>query len=505
MAKLVTIDELARITQELRSKGKTVVLCHGIFDLLHPGHFKHLKAAKREGDVLIVTVTPDRYVNKGPGRPLYDENLRAETLCDLADVDYVAINQWATAVETIKLLKPGVYAKGNDYARQEDDVTGAINEEEAAAKSIGGKIHFTNEISFSSTKIINRFLNPYPETARAFLEECRKKYVVEYVIRAIQSLKKLKVLIIGETIIDEYLYCQGMGKTTKDNIIAVRYINEEAFAGGVLAAANHVAGFCQNVDLVTCIGGKADYAEFIISHLKPNIRAKFFHHVAGSTIVKRRFVEPAFLSKLFEVAYIDEKLPEGLETAIADYIYNVLAEHNYDVVLVTDYGHGFINNKLAHVISDSGEFLAVNTQANSANSGFNVITKYPRANYICLDEPELRLACREKYDTPEHLVEDISGKLGCRAVSITQGHRGCLTYDGKTFYKIPALTDHTVDRMGAGDCYLSLTSPCVAAGLDMDLVGFIGNAAAALKTQTVGNKESIQPAALFKFIQALLK
>jgi len=348
-------------------------------------------------------------------------------------------------------------------------------------------------------------MNPYPEETRPFLEECRKKYVAEDVIKSIQGLKKLKVLIVGETIIDEYHYVQGLGKTTKDNIIAVKYLSEETFAGGVLAAANHVAGFCESVDLVTCIGEKSDYAKFILAHLKPNIRTKIFHHVNGETIVKRRFVDPAFLNKLFEVAYIDEKLPEALEMAIADYLQSNLANGNYDVVIVTDYGHGLINKAIADIIGNSDNFLAVNTQANSANSGFNVITKYPSARYICLDEPELRLACRDKFAEPEVLVKEISQKLDCKAVSITRGHKGCLTYDRESFYRVPALVDHSIDRMGAGDAFFSITSLCVAGGFGMELVGLIGNAAAALKIQTVGNKESIQPAALFKFIQTLLK
>ena len=110
-AKVKTLAELATITVQLRAAGKTVAHCHGVFDLVHPGHIRHFEAASRLGDVLIVTVTRDEFVNKGPGRPVFPEQLRAESIAALGCVDYVAINKWPTAVETIALIKPDVYVK----------------------------------------------------------------------------------------------------------------------------------------------------------------------------------------------------------------------------------------------------------------------------------------------------------------------------------------------------------------------------------------------------------
>lgn len=505
MGKLVTIEMAAECCVRVKSSGKKLVLCHGVWDWLHPGHYKHLKAAKGEGDFLIVTVTPDRYVNKGPGRPIYSEDMRAEVLCDLECVDMVAINKWPTAVETIRLLKPDVYVKGSDYAPGKEDVTGGFASEESAVKDVGGRIHFTNEVTFSSTENINRYCNPYPPAARLFLEGFRKSCTAGDIIDALKALKKLRVLVVGEAVIDEYQYCEGLGKTSKDNMIAVKYLNEEKFAGGVLIMANHLAGFCRSVDLVTCLGNGYDYAPFILGQLKPNVRAKFFHNPEGPTIIKRRFVDPAFMTKMFEVQYLNEEQPKWLDDQISDYLTQALSSNSYDMVIVLDYGHGVISSSLAHQITDSGLFVAVNTQTNTANRGFNVITKYPRADYISLDEPELRLACRDKAGDIKNLVIDISKRLGCTAIAITQGHEGCLVYNGDNFYKIPALVEHALDRMGAGDTYLSITAPCVANGIMIEVAGFIGNAAAALKIQTVGNREAISPPTLYKFIQTLLK
>src|SRR6266705_1601825 len=114
-SKICDLNELASRLNDLRTQGKKIIHCHGVFDLCHVGHIYHLKEAKSMGDVLIVTLTPDRWVNKGPDRPAFSDGLRAEVLAALDVVDYVAVNKWPTAVETIKLLRPAVYVKGPDY------------------------------------------------------------------------------------------------------------------------------------------------------------------------------------------------------------------------------------------------------------------------------------------------------------------------------------------------------------------------------------------------------
>src|SRR3954452_20890627 len=127
--KIKRIDELAVSLSALRQGGKRIVHCHGVFDLLHIGHIKHLEAARKFGDLLVVTLTPDRFVNKGPHRPAFPERLRAEALASLVCVDYVAINQWPTAVETIERLRPTFYVKGVVRESGKRDHTDAIDRE----------------------------------------------------------------------------------------------------------------------------------------------------------------------------------------------------------------------------------------------------------------------------------------------------------------------------------------------------------------------------------------
>jgi len=505
-SKLKSVDELSEILEGYRKKGKKIVHCHGVFDLLHPGHIKHFESAKRKGDILVVTITCDEYVNKGPGRPIFNQYLRSESIAAIEYVDFVAINEWPTAAEAIKLIKPHFYVKGKEYAKKDDDVTGKIYEEEEAVKSVGGTLHFTDDITFSSSALINTYLTPYPEEAKGFFMQFRKEYSAKQIIGLFKQLQDIKVLVIGDIIIDEYHYCIGMGKSQKDNIIATRFLNEETFAGGVLGAANHLAGFCKDVTLLSCIGGKNNYVDFISNHLKPNIKTNFYHSKNASTVVKRRFVDPSFLNKLFEICYLEEAnhLPGSLEKEICGYLNSHLKK--FDMVLVADFGHGLITPKIVKILSKKANFLVVNVQTNSANLGFNLITKFPRADYICIDEPEIRLACHDKFSNLEKLVLAISRKLECEKIIITRGHRGSLAYSKKEgFVGIPVFSKDVVDRIGAGDAFLSITAPCVFKNNPIKVAGFIGNAVGAMKVLIVGNRSSVEPVPLFKYITTLLK
>jgi len=504
--KIKTLDELTVILDGHRQEGKTIVHCHGCFDLLHPGHIKHFEAAKKKGDVLVVTLTKDEHVNKGPGRPVFNHHLRAESVAALECVDYVAINEWPTAVETIKALKPHFYVKGSDYADRDSDLTGKIMEEEEAIRSVGGTLHFTDEISFSSTSLINTFLSPYPQEARDFFHAFKKKYPAADIIKRLKSIADLKVLVIGDIIIDEYHYCSGMGKSQKDNIIATKFSNEEVFAGGVLAAANHIAGFCKDVTLLSCIGLKNSYDSFIANHLKPNIKQAFYFRKDTPTVVKRRFVDSAFLTKLFEVCYLEDSLPmpKELEEKICDNLNKSLG--GFDLVLVTDFGHGMVTSKIIKLLSEKAKFLAVNVQTNSANLGYNLITKIHKADFICIDEPEVRLACHDKASDLEHLITSISKKINCEKIIITRGHKGSLAYSAKEgFSYTPVFSKDIVDRIGAGDAFFSVAAPCVCKNNPMETVAFIGNAVGAIKVLIVGNRSSVEPTPLFKYINTLLK
>lgn len=154
--KILTVQELAKKVAELKAAGKKVVHCHGCFDLMHPGHIKYFQAAKAMGDVLIVTVTSDKYVDKVPGRPVFNHQLRVESIAALECVDYVAVNQWPTAEETLRLIRPDIYVKGQEFEKLEDK-TGKIQREAEVVKEVGAKLQFTHEIVFSSTELLKQY------------------------------------------------------------------------------------------------------------------------------------------------------------------------------------------------------------------------------------------------------------------------------------------------------------------------------------------------------------
>jgi rfaE bifunctional protein kinase chain/domain/rfaE bifunctional protein nucleotidyltransferase chain/domain len=504
-SKVSELGQLAGLLAELRAQGKKIVHCHGVFDLLHIGHIKHLESARKFGDVLVVTLTPDAYVNKGPDRPVFTEQLRAEALAALSCVDYVAINEWPVAVNTIELLKPSFYVKGREYGEAEKDHTGGIILEENAVRSVGGELVFTDDITFSSSNLINENFSSFPKSVREYLREFSQSHGADIVTKYLNGARDLRVLVVGEAIIDEYHYCQTIGKAGKEPILAARYTNQERFAGGILAVANHVAAFSDHVGLVTVLGEHDSHEEFIREKLDEKIDKSFLFLDNSPTIVKRRFVETYPFQKLFEVYVMDDNHQNGAAGQnLCAHLEKVLPE--YDVVIVADFGHGMLSSEAVEILCERSKFLAVNTQMNADNHGFNTVSKYRRADYICVSESEIRLEVRNRRKDVRTIISDVAGRLNCDRMMITRGSQGVLCYSSEEgFFEVPALGNRIVDRVGAGDAVLSVTSLCVAQNAPMPVVGLIGNAVGAQAVVTVGNQRRVERVPLIRFIQSALK
>ena len=503
--KIKSTEKLAEIIASLRADNKRVVQCHGVFDLLHIGHVRHFDQSKRLGDTLVVTVTPDRYVNKGPQRPAFSEGLRAEAIAALDCVDYVAINDWPTAVETIRLLKPDIYAKGADYKDAQKDFSGQITNEEDAIKSVGGEIAFTEDITFSSSSLINKHLPVLPREVHEYLSGFSERHSVADVLKYPQNAQSLKVLVVGETIIDEYQYCESIGKSAKEPILAVRYLSTDKFAGGILAVANHVTNFCANVGILTLLGAQESQEDFVRQNTSGNVDKMFLYKANSPTIVKRRFVEGYLLQKLFEVYEMNDKeLEQEQDLALCAMLEKAIPK--YDVVIVVDYGHGMLTKNAIDLLCNQARFLAVNTQANAANRGFNTISRYPRADYVCVSQAELALEERNRQDNTKEMILNLTRKFDYGRIVITRGKYGNIGYsEAEGFVEAPAFTDQVMDRIGAGDAVLSLTSLCAAQQAELAIVAFIGNAAGAQAVATLGHQASIERVPFFKFIESLLK
>ncbi len=209
---------------------------------------------------------------------------------------------------------------------------------------------------------------------------------------------------------------------------------------------------------------------------------------------------------MFEVYFMDDAPLTG---AVEAGVLAAFADHapEYDLVIATDFGHGMLTEKVRQELETRSRFLAVNAQSNSANHGFNLITKYRRADYICIDAPEARLAVGDAHAQIEVVAgELLPAHVNCSRLILTHGRHGCVTYDRlRGVHRIPAFTGQAIDTMGAGDAFLAVTSPMVASGHDLELIGFIGNAVGAIKVGIIGHRQSVDKVQLLKYLNTLLK
>lgn len=503
--KIYSFADIEKILEEHKSRGQKVVHCHGVFDLLHPGHIRHFKIAKKQGDLLVVTITSDRFVNKGPGKPAFTEALRLESIAALEDVDYVVLNDDHDAVGAIKKIKPSLYVKGEEYKHHYKDVTGKISEEIQAVESVGGKIFYTEDIIFSSSSLINQFFDQPPEVTE-FLNRLKNHYSIDDIIQKIESFSDLNVLVVGDAILDEYQFSETLGQSGKGLHMVVRCLEKELFLGGSLIVANHIAQFVKKVTLLTAVGKSCPHLDFIRGSLASNVNPMFTYLEKEKTLVKKRYVcrDSKALIKLFETYSGPDPSLSPLQT---NEIVHYLSTHQteYDLLLVCDFGNGFTNPLIVDALASTKTLLALNTQMNSGNRGLHAVTNYRRADIISLNESELRLAAHDKKSSLDAIASDIAQVMHSQYLSVTSGTKGLICYSKGDVVTLPPFTTQYVDRIGAGDTYFSLSSLGFAKKYPPLFSSFIGSVAAAMSIQMVGNKHSVQKASLYKFITRLLK
>lgn len=504
--KIVEFDNIGKILNKLRKQGKKIVHCHGVFDLIHPGHIRHFQAAKKYGDILIVSITEDKNVNKGPDRPIFNENLRAENIAALQFVNYVTINRFPTAITAIEAIKPDFYAKGQDYKNLNDDITGGILEEKNKVEEFGGKLIITDEIQFSSSRLINQHLDNNDKQITKYLNNIRENISFNHIKKIFEDISKYRVLIIGDVILDEYQFVNPLGKASKSATITAQKLNHELYAGGVLAVANHIADFVKKVTLISSYGinNNINYYEFISKHLHKKVNWKSIFIPDRPTTLKRRFIDPVFKHKLFEVIELDDSpLSSSQKNELTE---KIDSKQEYDLIILADFGHGLIDKEVINRICYAKSFVAVNAQTNSANTGFNLITKYPRCDYFSIDKEEAMFALQDRFCDIGNAIRKLSNKLKTSKCAITLGVEGCMLYNSKNNLLInaPTFSSNVLDTIGAGDAFLSITSLLAKQGASIQEIGFIGNAVGNMAAQILGNKSYIKKIPLLKYLKTLL-
>jgi rfaE bifunctional protein nucleotidyltransferase chain/domain len=499
---ITPFGEIEGALEEYRRESRTIVHAHGVFDLLHIGHIRYLQAAKRLGDVLVVTVTPDRYVRKGPHRPVFDEKLRAQAIAALACVDLVAINPWPTATETLQRVRPDIYVKGAEFR---DQKTPELVREEAEAAALGVRVEFIDDITSSSSTLINSFCSPFSDEADQYLLHLRQTQSAEDICQRLEAAGNLRVLVVGEAIIDEYVACSTLGQSTKSPNVVGRYQSQQRFPGGALAVANHLATFCGEVKLIAMLGAEQSCEGWIREQLRDSIQPAFIQKPAAPTIVKRQYRESYFSLPLFEVDYLDEEpLGEAETGQLCDQLARAVPE--CDLIVVADYGHTMLGKAPVQVLSDRARFLAVSVQANAGNLGYLTVSKYPRADYLSLAEQELRLECRSRHADLSEMLEHVAQALAARVATVTVGKRGCLCFHSAGGrHGAPALATRVVDRFGAGEAFFAVTAVCAALDFPPELLSFLGNVAGAEAVAVVGNSTFVEKVSFFRHVQSLMR
>jgi len=504
--KIIDINNIEKIINSLKKKNKKVVHCHGVFDLLHVGHFNHFKSAKKYADVLIVSITPDRYVQKGFNRPYFNAEERLQSLANIVTVDFVVLNNAPDAVNIIKKIKPDYYCKGKEYKKFKDDITGQIKKEYNAVKSIKGRLVYTDDHIYSSSKILNVSANTYDVKQKSFIEKVKSITNINVLNEKIDELKKLKVLVVGETIIDKYVFCEALGKSGKEPHLVLRDLKEETYLGGVIAVARSVSDFSGKVTVLSMLGKDGEHEKTIKKNLAKNININFLYRDDCPTIVKKRYIEHISRNKVLGVYSMDDKLlNQKEENKFEKMLLKEIKKH--DCVIVSDYGHGLITKKIAKVLCEKSKFISLNAQSNASNIGYHSIQKYKNIDCVVMNENELRHELRNKSDKTNLLTKQLSQINNIKNLIITKGLEGAILYNSKKnkFYTCPAFASNVVDKVGAGDTMLSIISLLLNKKFESVISLFLSSIAAAFTVEEMSNKVPISKIKLLKYLNHITK
>ena len=498
---------------KLKKEGKTIALCHGVFDLVHPGHIIHLQQAKAMADILVVSITAAEYVRKGPGRPYFNDEMRLKVLEALDCVDYVMLSECYTVDDIVESVEPDLYIKGEEYAKESEDVTGKITAERELVELHGGKVAYTTGAVFSSTKLINTALAALPEEVVRYMEGFITKYSMADIKKYAERAENLKVLVVGDVIIDKYTYCEVQGLMSKDTGYSSRLDYSEEYLGGSVAVARHLSSFTENVTLMSMVGNEENIRLRLLDEAADKMRLKLTCSTEFPTIIKHRYLtrnaKREEYRKIFSVNNIPD--PAVYEKEAREEFYKGLAEkiEEFDVVFLCDFGHGLIDDKVKELIQEKARYLVLNCQTNSTNYGMNIITKYSRADAFTLDQKELKLSYPVDMADESTALAKLSVHLGCRGW-LTRGSEGAYGIESQQIHecpdihKCPAFTLTVKDTVGAGDAFYAIAGLYAAAGAPTELGTFMGNIAGALGANIVGNKEAVEKVNVLKYAGTLL-
>jgi len=327
----------------------------------------------------------------------------------------------------------------------------------------------------------------------------KEKFTLQKIENYIKTLKDIEVLVLGDTILDHYVFVAPRGRAIKDPILSVKYRSDEIYPGGILAVANHVSDFVKKIKLVTLIGDQKNKLDFIKGSIKSNTELKTFVKRDSPTTVKKRMVDFYRKHKLFKVEYINDRpIDNVLTEEIVSYLDDELPK--YDVVIVGDFGHGFLNEAIRRKIEEKSRFLALNVQSNSSNMGYNYFNLYKRFDFINMNEGELRLPLFKRFEDIDQVMKEAYSAFKFDTFLVTHGKDGCTFVNKGRFFKASAVVESVKDTVGAGDALFAIAALFVYLKADNELIPIIANCAGGIAANIMGNKESITKDKLLDFL-----
>ncbi len=507
MGKFVTKKEFLQIKKDLRAEQKKIVLCHGVFDLVHPGHILHFEQAKAMGDVLVVSITSEKYVRKGPGRPYFDDETRVKFLEAIQYIDYVMLSEGFTVDDIVEIVEPDIYVKGEEYKESYHDITGAITGEQKLVEKHGGRIAFTYGQKYSSTKLINNALRGLPSEVKSYISDFTQKYSMDDIRSYAEKIGTMKVLVIGEMIIDKYTYCFIQGVLNKDRVYSARMQKSECYWGGALATARHIAGFVKNVSFLSIGGNNTEILERAKDELSGELALDLIYSENFPILEKQYFLTKNEKRDEYRKIFAVNNLPEIPEYGVEErqnLLHRVKAVlQDYDMVVACDYGYGLFDRNIIEYLEKEAKCLAVKCFTDSSNIKPNLITKYQKLNYFLLDSAELHIIYTDYYETEKEKLQKLCKRLNA-AGWVTRGSNGAYGIEQKGICECPAFTLVVQDTMGAENAFLAAACLYAAVGAPIEIGTFIGNVAGALSANVVGNSKPINKIDVLRFASTLL-
>jgi len=483
--KIKKFIEICEIFKSLKNN-KKIAMCHGTFDLVHPGHIRHLIYAKNEADVLIVSITSDKHVIKKKDGTYIPENLRAENLAALEFVDYVFIDYNHTPINSIKKIKPDFFIKGYDYSGKKN-INPKTLEEKKTVEKYGGKIIFSpGDIIYSSTKL---------------QEENKPDLKVEKVISllkneesSIQSIKKLlekknslKVHIIGDLIVDKYNFCNLIGQSTKTPTFSVRPIRSDLYVGGAGIVAKHFKSLGADVTLTTLVG-KDILKKFAESNLKKfGVKLNLITHHNKPTTLKERFWSDNY--KLLQVDYLDNSIIDDL---YIEKIEKIIRTIKADLIIFNDFRHGIFNSKTAKIFSQAVKKKVIKVADSQVSSRWGNILDFEKFDIVFPNEAEARFSLADQDSGVRYIGTKILKLSKSKNVVLKLGDKGSMVFHDtgvkpRDFFPLDSFVSNKVDTIGAGDAYLAATAYYYAITKNITISSIIGNFAAAVASEREGN------------------